>query len=106
MHVRLDGSKWMDRALAPGTLFLFSGYAVVHEKLYIMGGHVGNSYVHEYDPQKDTWKVRSEMPLTRDRFSIAVLENRLYAIGGQNTDSGWPLYSSVERYDPEKDLWE
>ena len=44
------------------------------------------------------------MAVERFAPAVAVLDGKLYAVGGFNDDDGW--LSSVERYDPALDAWE
>lgn len=49
------------------------------------------------------WQSRAELPTPRSGLSLAALENRLYAIGGESSQGATGL---VERYNPETDTWE
>ena len=40
----------------------------------------------------------------RDDLAVAVLDGKLYAVGGFNDGDGW--LSSVEQYDPATNAWE
>lgn len=56
-----------------------------------------------YDPAKDSWKKLADMHEFRSNFSVVVLEEHLFAIGGDkeintNTDS-------VEMYNSDTDSW-
>ena len=42
------------------------------------------------------------MATARNSHAVAVLDGKLYAVGGQN----YGLLSSVERYDPATNAWE
>ncbi len=44
------------------------------------------------------------MMAARSAVGVAVLDGKLYAVGGYNDDDGF--LSSVERYDPALDAWE
>ena len=44
------------------------------------------------------------MMAARDELAVAVLDGKLYAVGGYNDDD--QFLSSVERYDPALDAWE
>ena len=43
------------------------------------------------------------MATPRDNHAVAVLDGKLYAVGGYNDDG---FLSSVERYDPAANTWE
>ena len=77
-----------------------------------MGGHTNDyegllSYltsVERYDPATNAWEAVAPMATARCTFAVAVLDGKLYAVGGYNLDDG--NLSSVERYDPALDVWE
>jgi hypothetical protein len=52
----------------------------------------------EYDPMADTWREGADMPTRRGYLSSAVVDGKLYAIGG---GAGDVTFSAVEEYDPE-----
>jgi N-acetylneuraminic acid mutarotase len=97
------------------------GVAVVNGKIYAIGGSnksgfspsiPGSSVLgtednvdtnEEYDPTTYTWAFREPMPTPRNRFAIAVYENKIYCIGGF-TESGCTGLNEV--YDPATDTWE
>jgi N-acetylneuraminic acid mutarotase len=64
------------------------------------------STVEAYDPVTDTWeKNKANMPTPRSDFGISVVNGKIYIIGGAKA---WqtPGFSTVEEYDPSKDLTE
>jgi len=86
------------------------GVAVVDGKIYAIGGyldqinfsgHLGTNEM--YDPATDIWATKESMPTARDRFGIAVCQNKIYVIGGE-TDEGYTGANEV--YDPLTDTWE
>jgi len=87
------------------------GVAVVDGKIYAIGGylsgqinvtgHVGTNEM--YDPATDTWATKEPMPTARSSFGIAVVQNKIYVIGGE-TDEGYTIANEV--YDPLTDTWE
>lgn len=101
------------------------GVAVLNDLLYAVGGHDGQSYLNSierytlhfhfqvyvfsltiysrYDPQTDQWSC-DVAPTTSCRTSVgvAVLDNLLYAVGGQD---GVQCLNHVERYDPKENKW-
>jgi len=100
-HWVLQNDKWKALAKLPRPM-LFHGWGVVNNKLYVMGGH-GNGVsklVHEYDPVRDAWTRKGDMPIGRSRYATAVVQGKIYAIGGEIDEE------SVSRYDPRIDRWE
>lgn len=91
--------------------------AVVHnDKIYLVGGIVNghqNGYVNwvdEYDPKTGAWRVLPDAPVKRDHFSLAVANDRLYVMGGRQTeheignDFG-PTLGQVDSFDLKNELW-
>ena len=62
------------------------------------------SSVERYDPVTNAWKAVAPMMAARSAVGVAVLDGKLYAVGGYNDNDG--RLSSVERYDPALDAWE
>jgi parallel beta-helix repeat protein len=52
---------------------------------------------------EDSWETKAEMPTARGGFGVAVVNGKIYAIGGYNLDSGY--LSTNEEYDPATDTW-
>ncbi|MCW4024026.1 MAG: hypothetical protein NWF01_03210 [Candidatus Bathyarchaeota archaeon] len=73
------------------------------EKIYVLGGYVGflesvvnTTYV--YDVAFDTWSSVASMPTARCVFASAVLDDRIYCIGGA---VGWFEYTqAIDVYTP------
>ena len=95
------------------------GVAVVNGKVYAIGGStLAGSWPYnggivatneEYDPATNTWSFKKPMPTPRMNFGIAVYNNKIYCIGGEEIfkdDSKAPLTNVNEVYDPATDTWE
>mmetsp|Transcript_7159 Transcript_7159/g.21591 ORF Transcript_7159/g.21591 Transcript_7159/m.21591 type:complete len:90 (+) Transcript_7159:102-371(+) len=64
--------------------------------------------VERYDFETKAWEAAPPMAEARIYHAMAVLEGKLYAVGGDNDvaiNVGASL-SSVERYDPAQNAWE
>ena len=74
--------------------------------IYAVGGQAksGNSLstVEVYDPVMGRWQDAEAMSMLRSRVGVAVLGNRLYAIGGYN---GSERLNTVEEFDAETKRW-
>lgn len=74
--------------------------------IYAVGGLTKNgdslSTVEVYDPQQGRWRMAEAMTMLRSRVGVAVMDLKLYAIGGYN---GSERLSTVEVFDPEKKTW-
>ncbi|MEK7396968.1 MAG: kelch repeat-containing protein, partial [Candidatus Poribacteria bacterium] len=81
--------------------------SIVNGKIYIIGGADGAkalSEVEEYDPKKDKWTRKADMPSRRSSLSTSAVNGKVYAIGGHNDINGNVL-ATVEEYDPVNDIW-
>lgn len=83
---------------------------VVNRKIYAIGGlKEGNpnpisvSATMEYNPVTDTWINKTDMPTPRYDLATAVLNGKIYAIGGIRDLLN--VSSAVEEYDPVTDAW-
>ena len=85
-------------------------------KLYAMGGRVGSSYSggwssnvsmnEAYDIATDTWSQRAPMPTPRSGTAIAVLEGKIYVLGGEAwIEEFGGVYRANEAYDPKTNTW-
>ena len=84
--------------------------------IYAVGGTNGTtslSSAWRYDPKTDTWKEVASMHVPRCYVAAAVMDGKIYAVGGSTTPAGPPgpgdpgpmAVASVEVYDPAKDQW-
>ena len=74
-------------------------------KLYAAGGEIEadgapSNLVERYDLATNAWEAVAPMAEARLSAAAAVLEGKLYAVGGADH------VLSVERYDPALDAWE
>lgn len=79
-------------------------------KIYLIGGSkvepgsdIACNDVLEYDPQNDLWKRKAAMFKQRRGPAAAVLDGKIYAIGGWN--KGFSATEGVEVYDISRDDW-
>jgi hypothetical protein len=71
------------------------------KKIYLMGEYVsGRSLIQIFDPKTETWSTGAAMPTPRQFFSVAVVDDLLYAIGGENLSGMVIHYDVNERYTP------
>ena len=100
-------NTWTTKADMPTPRASVSTNAV-NGRIYAIGGtsgygqwNQGLSTVEEYDPAADTWTRKNDMPTGRTYFSTCVVNGKIYAIGGMDSNH----LSSVEEYDPATDTW-
>ena len=88
-------------------------------KLYAVGGNNAmsrgiGSLIYEkitypinevYDPVTDSWEQKTRMPTPRDHTASAVIDGKLYVIGGREALDRGKSYSVNEVYDPKSDTW-
>jgi len=106
---------WASRA---GMLTPRMGLATcaVNGKIYAIGGFQGDfrawpkpirgsfrAAVEEYDPVKDTWTKKADMPTPRAGIGVAVVGGLIYVLGG--TNDGLTACPAIEVYDPATDTW-
>lgn len=109
--------RWFEAAPAPVALH-HAGAAVVGGKIYLIGGFTfpfGErdpvDTVWMYDPAADQWLGRAPLPAPRGSIAVAVVDDRIYAFGGERKrpPGSNPPYVPVDDaavYDPQTDRWE
>ncbi|TYA74693.1 Kelch repeat-containing protein [Seonamhaeicola marinus] len=92
-----------------------AGLVVYKDKFYLVGGNtIGHDggYVNwfdEYDPVNNTWTVLEDASQARDHFSAAIIDNKLYAVGGRHSGGKGgvfaPLIGIVDVYNFDTQKW-
>ena len=90
-----------------------SGFAIAvyQNKIYVIGGTVGNGYVGNnevYDPVSNTWETKTSMPTPRADLCANIVNDKIYLIGGKKYSSTTPFFNETninEVYDPANDSW-
>lgn len=92
-----------------------AGLVVHNDKFYLIGGntigHYGGyvNWFDEYDPKTNTWNVLENASQARDHFSAAVINNKLYAVGGRHSGGKGgvfaPLIDTVDVYNFKTKNW-
>ena len=84
----------------------------VEDRLYVIGGDettatsVPGGLLEVYDPAKNAWTRKAHMPTARGFFGTAVVDGKIYTIGGSpNMVEHDPEIAVVEVYDPATDTW-
>ena len=107
-----SADKWTTKKPMPFYRYYF-GVGVVNNMIYLIGGHSSvpmdpenetelyyydSEHVLEYNPINESWTKKAKMPIVRANPGIAVIDNKIYAIGG---DQG----NETQVYDPSTDTW-
>ena len=79
---------------APRKIYLFGGQTCTLRKIYINGGEsyysFGDSfilnYTQVYNPENNTWTFGASMPTRRLSLETAVVNDKIYALGGNPSD--------------------
>ena len=110
---------WVKKRDMP-TLRRNFGTAVVDGKIYVIGGsvhekkvgkQVSTGLVEAYDPLTDRWEKRADMPTKRGRINAAVVDGKIYVIGGhillqQGLGHIVDRFSKrIEEYNPKTNQW-
>jgi N-acetylneuraminic acid mutarotase len=91
------------------------GVVADNGKIYVVGGlaqqpdsdppnYVAVNWVDVYDPATNSWSQLASMPTARDHFQAAVVDARIYAIGGRQT-SPLATVGVNEVYDIASNTW-
>lgn len=92
------------------------GFSLVelNGKIYAIGGWVSGyesfnpketalSSVEVYDPIRDTWQKKQNMPTPRGWLTTYVVNQKIYAVGGKSSND--VQLNNIESYDPVSDTW-
>lgn len=109
--------QWKQAAPIPEAMH-HHGVAAVEGKIYVVGGFTGPfgkrnpiASVWQYDPAADRWQKRAPLAAPRGALAVAVLDGRIYAMGGEQfkgatQSDGYEPVSDVAVYDPKSNAWE
>ncbi len=93
-----------------------AGVVVYDDKIYVVGGiQDGHSsgwvkWTDVFNPQNNTWTQLADAPIERDHFNAAVVNGKIYCIGGRRTN--WdgnvfnPTVAQVDVYNITGNTWE
>jgi N-acetylneuraminic acid mutarotase len=110
---RIAAYPWTDKPVDPIPRD-YAASAVLDGKVYVMGGQRTDSgttpgpvtnLVEVYDPASDTWSTAPPLPTARMGLVAAVINGRIYAIGGSADGFGTLALGTVEVFDPVTHLW-
>ena len=97
-------NDWVRKADMPTARGQISA-GVVDSVIYVIGGTPLQATVEAYDPVRDTWEAKADMPTPRvTDTSTSVVDGLIYTIGGSK--GGGQIIPTVEVYAPATDTWE
>lgn len=111
--LRSDADGWEEAAPLPLARNHLGG-AELGGLVYAIGGQHGHdrgaqdvSLVHAYDPARDEWVRRADLPTRRNHCEAAVFAHggHLYVAGGYDQWRDLAPHSGIVRYSPESDNW-
>jgi N-acetylneuraminic acid mutarotase len=82
-------------------------------KLYVFGGLAPGwkpkGLVYEYDPAKDAWTKKKNMPIAAHHIALAEVNGKVYVFGGfkypESGPASWQPLDNTWEYDPGTDNW-
>ncbi len=104
---------WTQKANMP-TRRTFACAAAANGKIYIFGGIIAGEpadpdwntrIVEEYDPPMDHWTRKADMPTPRAGAAAAVVDGKIYVVGGVSGGLLNQPVGAVEEYDPATNTW-
>jgi Kelch motif len=110
---RIAAFPWVGKLAGP-TPREHAAAAVLNGKLYVIGGQLTNSAVTPapatnaveiYDPATNTWAAGTPLPTARMGLVAAVVNGKIYAIGGRTDGFSNSAVGTVEELDPATNLW-
>jgi N-acetylneuraminic acid mutarotase len=111
-------NQWQEGKSLPSSIGAALNAQFINGILYVVGG-VNSSNVpvntnYAYDPKTNTWTTKAPMPTARHHLQTAVVDGKLYALGGRILGDGVPSedmdealsnFNRNEMYDPQTDSW-
>lgn len=100
LPVASNDPRWHKLGAIPTDTIGWLASAIVHGKIYcfLMSGEVW-----EFDPARDRWFQKADMPSPRRAFGVGVIEDKIYIVGG--LEPFVEECGTTEEYDPATDTW-
>ncbi len=89
---------WLEANVANGKIYLVGGYVPDNSSF----GYSISNLNEVYDPETNSWTTKALMPTTASDYASAVVDNKLFVIGGQ---SEAPRSNLNQIYNPITDRW-
>jgi N-acetylneuraminic acid mutarotase len=97
-------NQWTSATSLPAPVYQSAAGAttgnMAPKRIYVVGG--GSKLTQIYNPYEGSWTTGAPMPIYRKGVAVAVLNDKLYAIGGETTDDPGALniLATNEQYTP------
>ena len=107
-------NSWVERAPLPVALTHANGVGNIGGKLYLSGGLVEDpwdwssgpvNHLYEYDPNRNTWTRKADMPKKVAAGVTGVIAGKLYVLAGTCGDCASTNVARLFRYDPATNTW-
>ena len=111
-------NQWQEGKSLPSSIGAALNAQFIDGILYVVGGlnssHVPVNTNYAYDPKTDTWSTKAPMPTARQHLQTAVIDGKLFALGGrilgngvqsEDLDEASSNFNRNEMYDPQNDSW-
>lgn len=111
--LRIADFPWVTKTAGPSARE-YAAAAALDGRVYLLGGQLTNTgttpgpataLVEIYDPATDSWTSGPPLPTARMGLVAAVLDGKLYAIGGRTDGFSTSAVGTVEVFDPATQLW-
>ena len=92
------------------TARMFFGTAVYQDRIYVMGGKVGQkatNVTEVYNPSTDKWSTKASMPIACYDLTANLVDGKIYLIGGIKPLNGSSIVciNVTQIYDPSTNKW-
>jgi N-acetylneuraminic acid mutarotase len=104
--------QWLTANVVDDEIYLIGGLAfgpapawqaaLTNDPLTKLVTYSSSSLNEVYDPVTDSWSEKSPIPYAVDSYASAVVDNKIYVIGGR---IGGDVVGFVQVYDPQTDEW-
>jgi N-acetylneuraminic acid mutarotase len=111
-------NQWQEGKSLPSSIGAALNAQFINGILYVVGGlnssdvPVNTNYA--YNPKTNTWSTKAPMPTARQHLQTAVVDGKLFALGGrilgdgvqsEDLDEASSNFNRNEKYDPQTDSW-
>jgi N-acetylneuraminic acid mutarotase len=95
-------------ALSPGPVKGVCKAVTINDKIYIISSDDTAAYLYEFNPATGDWTTKTSMPTPAGGFAVAAIGNKIYVIGGANTEVYFFCEEAIDKvqiYNCNTDSW-